>query len=974
MSFTRNAARAPRISAIDTLRNHFDAALLSGYADAEWTDANMLNVIGAVGLPFAAPICEKLINEPHVIRLLENKVNADHLFLFAGNSVAYRTHEGEIQLDAATQSAIMEHYEKIKESRGVMNAQGEHIINLKACTVGPHYSINLLLGDREGHPDPLFTTPKSAVDAFGAGSFRAGGATEVLATRYTLSPEENGEPANRQFYLVEDGKQIFYSRDAESNVGRAYCRHGRNYSEISYDTMCGLKITRTIFILPQESGMPDAVEVQRVSVENQSDRCRKLRIVFTGMFSLCSPITTVNDVVFANIVHESELICNGNDPVALSLNSKPKNFSAEKRFAMILSEGESMDDFCMSRSAFLGGKSLGEPALLARLPSRRERKMTPFFAMGKSFTLDASKKRVFDSFAGMSIDYNGNDAGEKFEGELWNLYQKYLDVNEAKNALLSVQSKQDLLVSYLMPETGDDEFDRYLSTSLPFQVYYQTYVSRSFGWTQKAYRETGFREIQDIYASMYYLVSAGKASLVRELISMWASNVYRMGYANHDFTRVGKEPGDCSDDPLWLVQAVYRYVTLTGDSEFLTQEFPVADGDGKRSLFDTLMAILVFCGRISVGAHGLPLLDKADWNDTLRLDNHCLKGPQKEAAYRAQLNATGESWGVPWKNTMSESCMNACLLKIAADQVTALSTIADKTEDGKMAADIASQIIKSMRENAWKGDYYARALINDGREGGYTYLGAGGDGLSADPDIDGSYFLNSFSWTIMADIADEEQIEQMLQKVEKYLKTDAGLKLCTLIHFDLLGVNTATSIYFPGDRENGGVFKHAAMMAATAALQAARSVADTDLAGRLMSLAYFMIDKTLPYKTLETPFQTKGNPRFCTQYNNSETGENIGPILSGTASWLTLAVFEAFGIHREGGMLNFSPVLRESQTRLRYGLKLNQDGTALTVDIESRDGAFRVRKESRFVLDGRPCSGRFPVPDDGAEHLLQIFL
>ena len=56
--------------------------------------------------------------------------------------------------------------------------------------------------------------------------------------------------------------------------------------------------------------------------------------------------------------------------------------------------------------------------------------------------------------------------------------------------------------AYLQPETGDSRFDAYVGHNLPFQVLYQTYVSRAFAWTQKSYRETGFREIQDIYASM----------------------------------------------------------------------------------------------------------------------------------------------------------------------------------------------------------------------------------------------------------------------------------------------------------------------------------------------------------------------------------------------------------------------------------------------------------------------------------------
>ena len=60
-----------------------------------------------------------------------------------------------------------------------------------------------------GYGNPLQTTPKSVVDGLGRGSFRAHSATQVLATRWDMLQEENGFPANRQFYILEDGQQIF---------------------------------------------------------------------------------------------------------------------------------------------------------------------------------------------------------------------------------------------------------------------------------------------------------------------------------------------------------------------------------------------------------------------------------------------------------------------------------------------------------------------------------------------------------------------------------------------------------------------------------------------------------------------------------------------------------------------------------------------------------------------------------------------
>jgi len=973
MHYEFEQARSAKASPAALLIRQFDPSRFSGATDAEWLDASRRFAVGATGLPFFMPVCEKIMNEPFIADIIHDAAIGNMLFSFAEGTVRLFTEDGERPLADSVKSALQAILARSVNSRGSLNADGEHIIDLKSCPVGSHYGVNLLIGDRTGFSYPLFTTPKSALDAFGRGSFRAGGALQVLATRYTLSPEENGEPVNRQFYLVENGKRIFYSLDAQTNVRTAYCRHSLNHSVITYETDCGLKIERTILILPQQQGMPEAVELQHITIENLSGHERDLRIVATGMFGIAPPMTVVNDVIYANIVQESEIVFDGECPVAVALHAKPDGEKNIKRFALLLSQGDTMDDFTMSLPSFLGGRTLADPAMLAWLPLRLERKMSPFFAMGKSFRLGAGEVRAIDSFAGICIHPEDHDVSAQFDASLHMLVKRFKEPGAFEDALGRVLDIQRKMSSYLVPKTGDADFDTYTGRNLPFQVYYQTFVSRSFAWTQKAYRETGFREIQDLYASMYYLVSAGRVGLVRDLISMWAKNVFRMGYANHDFTWVGKEPGDCSDDQLWLVQAVYRYVTLTDDFGFLDEEIAVADGDGTRPLWDTLMAILRYSGCISVGAHGLPLLDKADWNDTLRLDKHCMKGPQKEALYRKQLEESGREWGAPLENTLTESCMNACLLKIAADQIAELSERTGKLEDGRRASEIACRTAESMRRNAWKGDFYARALINDNREGGYTYLGAAGDGLSADPGIDGSYFLNSYSWTILAGIADEAQIGMMLDKVEMYLKTDAGLRLCTPVRYELLGADTATAFYFSGDRENGGIFKHAAMMAAAASLKAAKTVQDSTLAKRLADLAFYMMEKTLPYRTLATPYETKGNPRYCTQYNNSQTGENIGPILSGTASWLVLALFEMFGFEQRDGMLSFSPVLNGGG-RMSYRLNLDQYGTALTVEIESRDGAFRIGGSTEFELDGKHCSNTIPIPRDKKTHILRVSL
>lgn len=967
LHFSTEYARTQTATAYERITETFGKQ--EGVLDAEFFSGGRKAALGFGRLPFAAPLCARLMSRPAVAAYL-SRFSGSQLFWLEEETgrVCHMTEAGEQAVPEDAAAEILAVYHRVMSGPGQLNERGELLLDLKACPVGPHYPVNLLLGSRAGYPYPLCTTPKSVLDALGRGSFRGTGGTQVLATRCTLQLEENGEPANRQFYLVEDGRQIFYSANVEENVAAAHCLHSQNRTIITYETACGLTIRRTIFLLPQEPGMPNAVEAQRVEIENHSGRDRRMSIVMTGVFGVGAPLNIANDVVCVNIVHESAAYYDGGLPAALAVHFKPSGEQSAQRFAALLCRGEYMDSFCTSLSDFVGCGTLEHPELIAHLPSRYSRKNAPFFALEKTFNILAGETISVDGFVGMLEE--DAQAADSLDEALFCLLKKYKDSSALKETFQSVVDFWERYPAYLQPETGDSRFDAYVGHNLPFQVLYQTYVSRAFAWTQKSYRETGFREIQDIYASMYYLSAMGENGLIKELLSNWIRSVFRMGYAYHDFTFQGKEPGDCSDDQLWLVQAVYRYVKLTGDIGFLLEEYPIAGEEAKRPLWETLMAILTYSGNISVGIHGLPLLDKADWNDTLRLDEEVMKGPEKERRYWEQLEKKNQKYGVPLENTLCESVMNACLLRIAADEVSEMAALTGKAADGKTAAALSRRIYSSMQENAWKGDFFARCLINDGRP--YTYLGAGGDGLSLDPAINGSYYLNSYSWSILAGVASEKQIEVMLHNVEKYLKTNAGLKLCTLVDYEKLGVNTATAIYFPGDRENGGVFKHAAMMAAAASLKAAKTVKDEALAKRLAELAWFMIDRTLPYTAMDDPFRLKGNPRFCTQYNNSETGENIGPMLSGTASWLTLAVYEFLGLGENAETIPTAPVLRPGQTATGYTLRWAD--TLLKVQIESDGTRFRAGEGTTYLLDGVPVSGEAPRPMDGGTHLLTIQL
>ncbi|HYH01619.1 MAG TPA: glycosyl transferase [Bacillota bacterium] len=984
---TSMTSRQATLSAVAVLQKLFSGIIMEHWiCDALFVDAGFERVIGVAGLPFTAPATLELFKEQKVAAFFNELLNNGESLLVL-NQVPVKvfstgSNTPEVTLPEAISTKLTELLGTVNCWGGELNDRGEHIIDLKAPAPGPHYFVNLLLGNRIGFPYALQTTPKSVVDRLGKGSFRSHAGTQVLATRWDMRQEENGFPANRQFYLVEKGAKIFYSADPnDPNIEKATCVHSQNHTVITYRTRCGLEVQRTIFLLPQEEGRPLATEVQRIRIKNLSQSSRQLRLVYTGMFGSTVPGAFQEDVLYSNIILQAKIMQEENGDIkALGVDYYPEHDRDDLRFhSTVIHQGGGVQwprEFVTNYNEFVGNGTLENPEGIYRLSNKLYRKGPGFFAIAATLELGIGQEGLVDNFTGLvSRKANPKYDLENFEKEVNALLQKYAEPAELSRTLEQVQSFYRRYQQFLQLKTADDTFDAYCNYNLPFQVLYQTFVSRSFCQTQKGYREIGFREIQDIFASMYYFVGIGMQGFVKSLLKEWCSQVYEFGYANHNFFWVGKEPGKWSDDALWFIQALARYVHLTGDIGVLDEECVIAGTEPvcSRPVYETVKAILRYSGEISIGKHGMPLLDSADWNDCLKLDTDFINGIEKESLYRKQV-AGGGTFGEPFESEYSESVMNAFLLKVALDATVEL---AEMKNDGALRTkleNLAGKLYHNLQEYAWKENFFARVLFNRFKNNEYNFLGAKGDGFSADPDLDGTYFLNSFNWSILSDTATESQIETMLEVIEQVLKTPFGLKLVTPADLSKVSKNTATGHYFPGDRENGAVFKHASMMAVSAMLKAAKQVKDIELAAKLAKLAYWMIDLTIPANTIKNPYLICGNPRFCTQYNNSETGENIGPMLSGTSTWLTLSLMAACGLEFGSAGIKVDPILRPEQKRLEYRIRI-QD-TVYRFDIVKPEGFYRVADgKVRIKLDGIEQSGNIiPLLNDGREHRVEVFL
>lgn len=994
---TELVARDLKTSPDQLLRKIFSEVFREDWVvDAIFADSEMDRVIGIANIKRKMPIMLEIVNDCNLNFYLNSILKNETSVLIVPNDsrtmiAIFIASRGDLQeiaeIPTAVKESILLLISKAATWGGYLNQSGEHVIDLNSPLPGPHFGVNLLLGNRIGFPYALQTTPKSVVDRLGRGSFRAHAATQVLATRWDLRQEENGFPANRQFYLVEKGRKIFYSADpTDKNLKTAVCTHSQNKTVICYQTLCGLEIERTIFLLPQEEGLPLAVEAHNITIRNFGSHPRELKLVYTGMFGAAYPNAMQEDVLYTNIIMQSKLLRNDDGSIkAASVAYRPEGARADLRFhSMLVHHGDCVTfprEYCFNYNEFVGNGTLENPAGLCQLSNQLCRKGPGFFALAASLFLSPGEVCHCQNFTGVvSQKVNPQFNDNTFHEEIDNLILKFVKPGAIDEIIAANDRFYQQYRNFLQIRTSDESFNQYFNLNLPFQVLYQTFVSRSFSQTQKGYREIGFREIQDIYATMYFFAGMGKTEFVKELLKEWCSKIFEFGYAYHNFFWIGKEPGKWSDDALWFIQALSRYINLSGDLGFLDEKCEIAGTNPvrTRSVYDTVKAILRYSGEISIGKHGMPLLDYADWNDCLKLDEDYLNGIAKEKLYQEQIGRGG-AFGRRFDSDYSESVMNAFLLKRAIDETVVIAgTKGDTSYAGKLKQ-LSGQLYANLQTYAWRENFFARVIFNRYQNNDFTYLGAKGDSLSADPAIDGVYFLNSFSWAILSDSAGDEQIGTMIDVIEKVLKTPFGLKLVSPANLGKVAQGTATGEYFSGDRENGGVFKHACMMATTAMFKAAKQIKDLILAEKISRLAYWMIDLVLPYKTMDNPFTICGNPRFCTQYNNSETGENIGPMLSGTSTWLILSLLAAFGIEYTSRGIELNPILRPEEELLEY--TLNTGKTSYQVSIQKPLGFCRLTDSTvSLEIDGKKVEGDhrsgilLPLLEDSRKHKVSLVL
>jgi cellobiose phosphorylase len=331
---------------------------------------------------------------------------------------------------------------------------------------------------------------------------------------------------------------------------------------------------------------------------------------------------------------------------------------------------------------------------------------------------------------------------------------------------------------------------------------------------------------------------------------------------------------------------------------------------------------------LKFGAHGLPLIGSGDWNDG--------------------MNRVG-------KDGRGESVWLAFFLY---DVLTRFAKLARARQDGEFAERCliqAQQLQANIEQHAWDGEWYRRAYYDDGST------------LGSQADLECQIDSLPQSWAVLSGGGDPSRARQALQAVDQRLvNRDSGL-------IQLFNPPFAHSPhdpgyikgYYPGVRENGGQYTHAAVWTATAFAQMGEHERAWELFALLNPIHHSATPATLATYQVE-PYVVAADVYAAAPH----TGRGGWTWYTGAAAWMYRLLIESLlGANLEGTRLRLTPCLPQAWPSFRIHYRYRQAIYHICVSRLAADAP----DAPQLTLDGEPLPGNIlPLCDDHREHSVEL--
>jgi len=341
----------------------------------------------------------------------------------------------------------------------------------------------------------------------------------------------------------------------------------------------------------------------------------------------------------------------------------------------------------------------------------------------------------------------------------------------------------------------------------------------------------------------------------------------------------------CSDDHLWLVPSVIEYVKETGELEFLDEVIPFAEGS-EATVYEHLKRALEFSGQ-QIGANGVALGLRADWNDCLNLGG-------------------------------GESALVTFLHAWALGEFIELAKFLGREDDVARYSAERDRIVRVADERLWDGKWWLRGFTKDGVV------------IGSEQNKEGKIFLEHQAWPVIAGITSQERGETSMDSVQELLGSPYGSHLNWPAFTEIDDTVGFVTRVYPGIKENAAIFSHPNAWPIIAEAKLGRG-------NRAMEL----YDAILPYNQNDQ-IETRGaEPYAYVQFiygrDHQWYGKAQNPWLTGTAGWMyTAATKYILGIRLDFTGLVIDPAIPGHWD----GFKVQRvwRGATYSIEVKNPDG------------------------------------
>lgn len=736
------------------------------------------------------------------------------------------------------------------------------------------------------------------------------------AHEFRLTPWHNDpvtDASGEAFFLRDEESGSFWSPTLlpARGTGPYVIRHGFGYSIFEHSED-GITSELKVYVSPDA-----AVKFSVLKVGNHSGRNRKLSA--TGYVEwLLGDILPKSNVHVITEVHPGTGALLARNTYNAEFPDRVAFFDANQITRTITGD----------RTEFLGRNgTLSNPAGMykPRLSGKMGPGLDPCAAIQVPFDLLDEQEREIVFVLGVGQGVAG--AAE--------LLQRFRGTEAAHTSLEAVWHYW----THTLGAVNVDTPDQSINVMANGWLLYQTLACRL--WARSGYYQSGgafgFRDqLQDVMALVH-----AEPGLMRKQLLLCASRQFREGDVQHWWHPPSGRGvrTHCSDDYLWLPLAVCRYVSAVGDVGVLDESVAFLEGrpvnpeedsyydlPGRSETVSTLYdhCVQSILAGLKRGEHGLPLIGSGDWNDGMNLVGE---------------HGRGES---VWLGFFLHEVL-ARFAELAARR-------GDSAFAGRCLSE-ASQLRRSIEQNAWDGEWYRRAYFDDG-----SPLGS-----STNPECQIDSIAQS--WSVLSGAGDEQRSREAMDALDKRLvDRDHGLIKLLAPPFDKSELDPGyIRGYVPGVRENGGQYTHAAIWAA----MAFAAMGENDRAWELFA----MINPVNHSRSPEEIAIYKVEP-YVMAADIYAVAPHIGrggwTWYTGSAGWMYRLVIESLlGLRLEVDKLHLSPCFPADWSEFKVHYRFHE--TVYHITILRSDHA-----EVSVDLGGVSIDKTVSLVNDLQEHFVEL--